>query len=75
MILDAETKTKLKEWTGFIEPDLLVDHVTAFVGTASCLPAGQPVVTGTVRQSNANLVRGRERRGAGDCHKAEETAD
>lgn len=34
MILDAETKTKLKEWTGFIEPDLLLDHVTAFVGTA-----------------------------------------
>lgn len=33
MILDAETKTKLKEWVGFIEPDLLVDNVTAFVGT------------------------------------------
>ena len=55
MILDAETKTKLKEWTGFIEPDLLLDHVTAFVGTAAasscqaCEPATfsvwQPLLT------------------------------
>ena len=70
MILDAETKTKLKEWTGFVEPDLLVDNVTAFVGTA-----GQPVVTCPVRQIPADLVRARGRRGAGDCHQAEETAD
>ena len=31
IILDAETKSKLKEWEGFVEPDTLLDHVTSFV--------------------------------------------
>ena len=31
MILDADTRAKLKEWEGHIEPDVLLDQTTAFV--------------------------------------------
>jgi len=31
MILDADTRAKLKEWEGYIEPDVLLDQTTAFV--------------------------------------------
>ena len=57
MILDAETKTKLKEWTGFIEPDLLLDRVTAFVGATYpvLLRTSQPA-TLPAQQYPAELV-------------------
>ena len=31
MILDADTRAQLKQWSGFVEPDVLLDRVTSFV--------------------------------------------
>jgi hypothetical protein len=31
MILDADTRAKIKQWDGFVEPDVLLDQVTSFV--------------------------------------------
>ena len=31
MILDADTRAQLKQWDGFVEPDVLLDQVTSFV--------------------------------------------